>query len=224
MADDLRVVDIDPHGRVVPGDEEARRALADRAGRFLLMPSAPDLLVARRKPAAGGSVPCPRCVLAGDLSAFPIADFVAFIHQSRLSGLLTVACTGLDRAVLFKDGEVRGARSEAAGERIGEVARRLGFVDDAQLAETVQASSRAEKLFGKVLIEKGFLSPADLWKSLHEQVASVFHAILLAREGVFAMVDEPELDLGTPLSVNTQTLLMDGIRRIDEMSLFRARI
>ncbi|HTT71358.1 MAG TPA: DUF4388 domain-containing protein [Anaeromyxobacteraceae bacterium] len=222
--DHLRAIDIDQHGRVVPGDELARSALADRAGRFLLLPCAPDLLVARRRPAAGGPVPTPRCVLAGDLSAFPIADFVAFIHQSRLSGLLTVATTGLDRAVLFKDGEVRGARSEAFGERIGEVARRLGFLTEAQLSETVSAASRAEKLFGKILVEKGFLSPADLWKSLHEQVASVFHAILLAREGVFVLVDEPDLDLGTPLSVNTQTLLMDGIRRIDEMSLFRARI
>jgi len=223
MADDP-VLDIDAHGRVAPGDERARRTLADRAGRFELLPSAPDLLVGRRRPAAGGTSPVPRCVLAGDLSSFPIADFVAFIHQSRLSGLLTVASAGLDRAVLFKDGEVRGAKSEASGERIGEVARRLGFVNDAQLAETVTAASQAEKLFGKILIEKGYLSPADLWKSLHEQVASVFHAILLAREGVFALVDEPELDLGTPLSVNTQTLLMDGIRRIDEMSLFRARI
>jgi hypothetical protein len=30
--------------------------------------------------------------------------------------------------------------------------------------------------------------------------------------------------VGTPLAVNTQSLLMDGIRRIDELSLFKARI
>ncbi len=215
-------VDIDPHGRVAPQDDEARRLLADRAGRFLLLPSAPDLLVARRTPAAGGPAPRPRCVLAGDLSAFPIADFIAFIHQSRLSGLLTVSSEGVDRAVAFQDGEVRGARSQAIGERVGEVALRLGYVSRAQLAEAVAASRG--RLFGKVLIENEFLSPTELWKCLHEQVAGVFHAILLILEGVFALVDEPDPDLGTPLAVNTQSLLMDGIRRIDEMSLFRARI
>ncbi len=215
-------IDIDAHGRLVPHDDEARRLLADRAGRFLLLPSAPDLLLARRTPTAGGSAPRPRCVLAGDLSAFPIADFVAFIHQSRLSGLLTVSSSGLDRAVAFKDGEVRGAHSAAIGERVGEVALRLGYIIRDQLAAAVSGASG--KLFGKVLIEKGFLSPSDLWKCLHEQVAGVFHAILLLREGVFAMVDEPDVDLGTPLAMNTQSLLMDGIRRIDEMSLFRARI
>ena len=217
-----RHVDIDAHGRLVARDDGARSTLADRAGRFVLLPSAPDLLVARRTPAAGGEAPPARCVLAGDTSAFPIADLIAFVHQSKLSGLLTVSTGGLDRAVAFRDGEVRGATSQAEGERVGEVALRLGYLDRDQLAAAVEAAR--DKLFGKVLIERGLLSPTELWKCLHEQVAGVFHAILLTREGVFTMVDEPDLDLGTPLSVNTQSLLMDGIRRIDEMSLFRARI
>ncbi|HET9594660.1 MAG TPA: DUF4388 domain-containing protein, partial [Anaeromyxobacteraceae bacterium] len=183
-------------------------------------PSAPDLLVARRQPAVGGPVPRPRCVLAGDLSAFPIADFVAFVHQSRLGGLLTVSGAGFDRSVVFRDGEVRGALSDAPGERIGDVAVRLGYLSEARLAEVAGAGPPP----GKVLVERGLVSAADVWKCLHEQVAAVFHAILLTREGVFTMVDEAQPEPGTPLAVNTQSLLMDGIRRIDEMSLFRARI
>jgi hypothetical protein len=37
-------------------------------------------------------------------------------------------------------------------------------------------------------------------------------------------MDEDVQERGAPLTVNTQSLLMDGIRRIDEMSLFKARI
>ena len=87
-------LDVDAHGRVTSRDDATRRALADRAGRFTLLPSATDLLLARRTPAAGGTAARPRCVLAGDLSGFPIVDFVAFIHQSRLTGVLTVATDG----------------------------------------------------------------------------------------------------------------------------------
>jgi hypothetical protein len=218
-------LDIDAHGRVLPHADEARRRLADRAGRFVLLPSSPDLLVARRKPAAGGAAPRPRCVLAGDLSAFPIADFIAFVHQSRLSGLLTASTGCVDRVLAFREGAVRGARSEAAGERIGEIAVRLGFVSAEQHAEAEQAvAASGGVLFGKILVQRGFLTPPALWKCLHEQVAAVFHAILMVREGVFTMVDDADVDLGTPLAVDTQSLLMDGIRRIDETSLFRARI
>jgi len=214
-------LDIDPHGRVAPGSDDVRRALADRAGRFSLLPSTPDLLVAHRAPATGGAGARPRVLLAGDLSGFPIADFIAFVHQARLSGVLTVTAAGADRSVAFKDGEVRSAQSSVTLERLGEVARKLGFVTAAQLEEAFQV----DRPLGKALVEKGFIGPNDLWKCFHEQVTAVFHAILLTHEGVFWLLDEDVTErAGTPLAVSTQTLLMDGIRRIDEMSLFQARI
>jgi hypothetical protein len=213
--------DLDAHGRLVPAGDETRRALADRAGRFSLLPAAPDLLVARRTPGTGGAAEGPRCVVAGDLGAVPIADFLGFVHGARLSGTLTVSTGAVDRAVAFRDGEVRGAHSEAPGERVGEVALRLGLVTRAQLDE-VEAGGRP---FGRAMVEQGHLAAAQLWKCLHEQVTAVFHAILTAREGIFALVDRGPLELpDAPLAVSTQQLLMDGIRRIDELGLFRTRI
>jgi Domain of unknown function (DUF4388) len=215
-------LDIDAHGLVAPGSDAARRALAERAGRFALLPSAADLLVARRVPASGALASRPRCVLAGDLSGFPLADFLAFMHQSRLTGVLTVHSGGHERSVEFQDGEARGAQSTAPGERIGEIAVRLGHATDAQIAEAARAGT--ERL-GKALVERGAVTANDLWKCLHEQVTEVFHAILLARSGTFFLVDEDAGERPTvPLAVSTQSLLMDGIRRIDEMSHFRARI
>ncbi|HSM91621.1 MAG TPA: DUF4388 domain-containing protein [Anaeromyxobacteraceae bacterium] len=214
-------LDVDAHGRVTPRDDATRRALADRAGRFLLLPSASDLLLGRRDPPLGAAAARPRCVLAGDLSGFPIVDFVAFVHQSRVTGVLTVASEGVERSITFKDGEVRSADSSASGERLGEVAVRLGFATEAQLA-AVRSSGQP---IGRALVAGGVVSANDLWKCVHEQVGEVFHAILLAGEGVFFLVDEEVAERAGPaLAVNTQSLLMDGIRRIDEMSLFRARI
>jgi hypothetical protein len=78
---------------------------------------------------------------------------------------------------------------------------------------------------GRALVAGGTIAPNDLWKCVHEQVGAVFHAILLAREGTFFLVDEDISERpGSAMAVNTQSLLMDGIRRIDEMSLFKARI
>lgn len=215
------LIDIDAHGRLVPQSDEVRRALADRAGRFVLLPAAPDLLVARRTPAAPGATPRPRCILAGDLSGFPIADFIAFVHQSRLSGLLTVAADGVERSITFQDGEVRSAQSTAAGERIGEVAVRLGYATEEQVARATGGG----RPMGKALSDSGVLGANELWKCLHEQVTAVFHAILLSPAGTFFLLDEEDEErFGAPLAVNTQSLLMDGIRRIDELSLFKARI
>ena len=214
-------LDIDPHGRVAPGSAEVRTALGDRAGRFEWLPSSPDLVVARRTPAGGGLVQRPRLLLAGDLSGFPIADFMAFAHQSRLTGVLHVVSGDAERSVAFKDGEVRASRSSVMGERIGEVALRLGIVTEPQLEQAMAGP----KPLGKALQELGFLTSSDLWRCFHEQITAVFHAILLLRSGIFWLLDEDQSDLTTaPQAVSTEALLMDGIRRIDELSLFRARI
>jgi len=213
--------DIDPHGRLAPGSPEVRTALGDRAGRFEWLPSAPDLLLARRIPAAGGASPRPRVILSGDLSSFPIADFIAFAHQSRLTGVLHVVSADAERAIAFKDGEVRSSRSSVVGERIGEVALKLGLVDEAQLAQAMGGP----RPLGKALVEAGLLTSNDLWKCFHEQITAVFHAILLLPSGIFWLLDDEDADLtSAPQAVSTQALLMDGIRRIDELSLFRARI
>ncbi|HET7754247.1 MAG TPA: DUF4388 domain-containing protein [Anaeromyxobacteraceae bacterium] len=214
------LLDIDAQGRVL-ASEEARRALAERAGRFAVLPSAPDLLLLRRTPAAGGRADSPRCVLAGDLAGFPVADLIAFVHHARLGGVLTVSIGGLDRSVSFREGQVRGVRSAVVGERIGEVAVRLGYVTPDQVLE----AARAGGLLGKALVDRGALSAGDLWRCLHEQIAGVFHAILLARDGVFHLMNGADGDTpGAAIAVDTQSLLMDAIRRIDELGLFASRI
>ena len=216
-----KTVELDTQGRILASDA-ARAELADRAGRFALLPSSHDLIILARAKAQGGPAVSPRCVLAGDLSVFPIADFLAFIHTTRATGMLTVVAGGIERAIAFQDGEVRAATSQATAERIGEVALRMGFVTREQVEAVTPAANGL--LFGEAMVAAGYLSADDLWKCFHEQVTSVFHAMLLAQEGIFYLTDRPELDLGSALSIGTQSLLMDGIRRIDELSLFTSRI
>jgi hypothetical protein len=195
-----RYLQIDAHGRVATRTDEVRRDLADRAGTFELLPSAPDLLLAVRLPAAGGPTPAPGATLAGDLAAFPLADFVGFVHQARMTGTLTVLAGGGSRSVSFREGRIRGSTSEVPGERVVEVAARLGFAADATLPMT------------------------ERWRVIREQVATIFHAVLTARDGVFFLVQGEDEPVGPALSLDTQAVLMDAVRRIDEMELFRGRI
>jgi hypothetical protein len=191
---------IDAHGRVAARADDVRRELADRAGTFELLPSAPDLLLAVRVPSFGGPTPAPGATLAGDLAAFPLADFLGFVHQARMTGTLTVLAGGGSRSVSFRDGRVSGSASEVRGERASEVAVRMGFPGD------------------------GTLPVNERWRIAREQVTAIFHAVLTARDGVFYLVQGEDEPAGPALSLDTQAVLMDAVRRIDEMELFRGRI
>lgn len=213
---------VDGQGAVAPENAAAQARLAERAGRFYLAPTSPDLLLGVRAPCGGGTAKAPRVVLAGDLSGIPLADLVAFLNQSRITGILRVVSPAGERAIVFKNGEVHGAASDDPADRVGEIAVRLGLVQRAQI-ERVLAANPSPSRLGRMLVEAGLLQPHDLWRCLQHQVSEVFHAILLSQEGAFMLVDQPVEDRGA-LAINTQGLLMDAIRRIDEMKEFRKRL
>jgi hypothetical protein len=162
-------------------------------------------------------------VLVGDAAAFPISDLIAFLSQARWTGVLKVQSGSGERSVALKDGEVRGATSDDPADRLGEVIVRLGLLGRRQLDEALDETPSSK--IGRALVDKGVLQPHDLWRCVTQQLSDIFHAMVLCREGAFVLVDQ-EVDEKSALHVqlSTQSLLMDSIRKIDEMAHFRKRI
>ena len=215
---------IDARGGVKLDSSEAVPELARRAGQYLLAPTAPDLLCALRSPVQGGRAAPPRVVLVGDASGFPVSDLIAFLSQSRWSGVLRVHTPGGgERSVALKDGEVRGASSEDPADRLSEVLVRLGHASRASVDEALREVPPSR--VGRTLVDRGVLQAHQLWAAVSHQMSDIFHAIVLAKEGVFMLVDQ-DLDerLQSTVQLSTQSLLMDAIRKIDELAHFRGRI
>jgi hypothetical protein len=216
---------IDASGQLVPAERQGTPALGGRGDSYTLMTGgAGDLLVFARTPAQGGSLPAPpRVVLSGDAAGFPISDLIAFLSQMRWSGVIKVHAPGGERSVMLREGEVRGATSDDPAERLGELLIRLGYVERSHLEETLREHPPSK--VGRALVEKGLLQAHDLFKCVTHQVSEIFHAIVLCREGAFFLVDQPVDDkAGHNIQLSTQSLLMDSIRKIDELAHFRKRI
>jgi hypothetical protein len=210
-------------GRLEPVDEEARAALASRQGEFFLAPTAPDMFWLVRSVPTGGKAPKPRVVLSADASAFPISDLIAFLSQARWSGTIRVHSSSGQRSIFLKDGEVRGANSDSPADRLGEVMLRMGYLTRAQLDEILREHPPSK--LGRALVEKGVLQAHDVWKCITHQVSEIFHAIILSRDGVLLLlVGEPEDKSVQNVQLSMQSLLMDSIRKVDEMAHFRKRI
>ncbi|MDY7230511.1 DUF4388 domain-containing protein [Hyalangium rubrum] len=209
--------------QLVPEERLGPPALGGRTGSYALMTTSSDLLVFSRVPAQGGSIPAPRVVMAGDASGFPLSDLIAFLSQSRWSGLIRVRTPGGERSITLREGEVRGASSDDPSDRLGEVLIRLGYVDRNRLEEVLREQPPSK--VGRALVERGVLQAHDLFKCVTHQVSEIFHSIVLCREGSFFLIDQPLDDkTSNNIQLSTQSLLMDSIRKIDEMAHFRKRI
>lgn len=214
---------VDARGALTPADGQS--PLTGRSGYFRLQNTSPDWALFLRSPAQGGTQERrPRVVLAGDANGFPLQDLIAFLGQSRWSGVLRVSTPGVERSLLLKDGDVRSAASDSVADRIGEVMVRLGYVSRSNLEQVLNEAPPSR--LGKVMVERGLIKAHDLYKCLHEQISEIFHGMMLAKEGTFALVDQTVEDkaLTHNLSLSMQGLLMDSIRKIDELAQFRKKI
>lgn len=214
---------IDGRGVVAPIDQGSAQDLARRQGNWSTLATGPDWMVWLRRPPVGGAGPKPRALLAGDCNSFALADFMAYLGQSRFTGALRITSGNAERTLWMKEGEVRSASSDFPADRVGEVMVRLGYVSR-QVLEGILAENPPSRV-GKVLVERGILKAHDLFKCITEQVGEIFHAMMLVKDGAFVLIDQdPDAHSSNPLSLTMNSLLMDSIRKIDEMAHFRKKI
>ncbi len=216
-------VHITPDGRLLVQDEATGEKLVAAAGNYHLLPTHPDTILLLRVPSQGGPFGVPRVALSGDLAAIALPEIVEFLHQGRRTGTLRVVSPGSDRAIVIKDGMIRGATSDDPSDALAECCLRLGMLTRGALAG-ILASNPPPGRVGRALVEAGLLQSHDLFKATQFQVTEIFHSMLLGREGAFVFLDEPIEERSGGVQLNTQALLMDSVRRIDEMAQFRIRL
>jgi hypothetical protein len=165
--------------------------------------------------------------LVGDFSHVPPSDLLNFLHQSQKSGVLYSRSEGVERAIVFEDGNVSWGVSTSPGERFGEILARHGMLDREELARALKSQSGlpGASPIGEVLVERGAFAREDLPRALRLQVVEIFLALLVARKGEFLLLrDFDRAALPVSAGIDTEALLLDGLRRVDEMERFRARI
>lgn len=213
---------LNPDGVLLPENDETRALLGSEERRFKLLLTSPHLLVGVRTPCDPVVAESERVVLVGDVAGMPLVDVIVFLNQCRISGMLRLTSPEGERSLAFLDGELRGASSSLPAEKIGEVAVRIGLVQRQQLDALLSLPSGSGRI-GNLMVEKGLLQRHDLYTCLRQQVTEIFQACLMVTEGTFALSNQ-KVGGHRSLNINTQGLLMDSVRQLDEMKEFRKKI
>jgi hypothetical protein len=213
---------IDDQGRVSADGTEASAFLEEHAGTWTISASGPDLLVLER---SGGDDEPGRAVLAGTIAREGhLIDIIGFISSSQWSGTLTATSGGGRRELYFDKGSLRMATSSERSDRLGELMHRLGKITKSQLDEAVRDIGPDARI-GEVLIRRGASTATEIFGMIHTQVEEMFYATLVLGSGTFRFVEGLDLgDLPAFISLDTNNLLLEGVRRIDEMAYFRKLI
>ncbi|MEO6487376.1 MAG: DUF4388 domain-containing protein [Thermoanaerobaculia bacterium] len=164
-------------------------------------------------------------ILEGDLSRVQLPDVLSFVGMIRGDGKLTVRLRDLERSILWKDGEIVFAQSNSIEHTLGDFLLRNGKINQQQYDES-RAKVNATTRHGKVLVQMGIISPKDLWWGVKNQILEVIYSLFEWKEGSFAFYETSEEVMAERivLQLNTSSVIMEGIRRLDEMARIREKV
>lgn len=211
-------------GRLLSSSPVIQQALTGRLNRAEMLPTSSEWTVFRAVdvPAAGPEAEAPRevvcCGVLGE-SAISLIDFMGFLATGYQTGVLTVACEDVQRSVYVHQGDVVWASSTAPDDRLGEFLLRRGKITREQLHTAMR---RGETRLGRACVECGFLAAHELWSMVQAQLTEIFDQILRTERGIwtFSRISSEAL-ADSRIHLSTQGLLMDALRRLDEMKVFR---
>ncbi len=166
-----------------------------------------------------------RLRMAGELlSRTGVLEVLGAIEATGWRGVLHVFGPTSHRELTLQEGALLYARSDQPADRLGQVMLRLGALEEEDLRAALERVDEGRHL-GEVLVERGVLDEARVLHYLQQQAQQIFFDALVVSDGWYVFV-EPEEETQPPVALHlpVQPLLMEGVQRIDEMSLFRQRI
>ena len=164
-------------------------------------------------------------ILQGDLSRVQLPDVLSFISMIRRSGKLVLRSEGMERTLVWKDGDIVFATSNSPEDSLGLFLLRNGKITEAQYEESKRRVT-AQVRHGKVLVQMGAISPKDLWWGVKHQVLDILYSLFGWKGGSFAFLDSADelLNERIMLAINTSSVIMEGIRRLDEYARIKEKI
>lgn len=214
---------VDAQGRLTSTSETGRARIRQLAGPWRVFDPGGSIAVLLRDGSAETLQMGPRVALAGDLALSPTADLATFVSQARFSGLLVACSGGVDRSLSFLKGRLCWGASTDPSERLGQVCIRHGLLPRHEVDRLADGDD--DRRIGQRFVDAGLMNGHALWKAIQLQVSEIFYGLLVRTRGSFAFVDAPgHPTLDSHLSLDVQGLLLEGVRRVDEMKHFRRRV
>lgn len=165
--------------------------------------------------------------LEGSLRDFGLADILQLLYFQKKTGTLTVSGP-MDRVTLyFYEGNIVSAESRKRIEenRFGRILIKRGAITEKDLQEALQEQKKTGMRVGDILAKKGLLSEEVIKDTIVSQLKETVIQLFSWKEGNYEFRSK-QIDISKeiPVRLDTQHLLMEGLRILDEWTLIEGKL
>jgi len=165
--------------------------------------------------------------LEGSLSDFGLADILQLIYFQRKTGVLTLDGR-MDRVKLFFiEGNISGAESKRRVDdnRLGKILLKKGLMKEEELQTALAENKKTGEKLGNILVSREIVEKETVTEIVNSQITETVIQLFSWKEGTYEFKSERvSQDKELPFSLDTQHLLMEGLRIVDEWSMIKGKI
>ena len=164
--------------------------------------------------------------IRGNLSEANLTDVLQLLALGQKTGCLSVAREGSFGSVHFDSGRIVYAAIVNRQDRLGERLLRSGAISADALARLVALAAPADdRMLAAAVLDAGLVEREVLEVSYRQQVEEAVYHLFGWTHGTFTFeADVYPPDENTLVSINADSLLLEGARRVDEWSVIAKKI
>ena len=164
--------------------------------------------------------------IRGSLREASLPDVLQLLAMGKKSGCLSVTHRNAFGSVYFDRGRISFASIVNRRDRLGDMLVASGILarEDLDSAIAIQ-SAQPQRRLGEILIANAMLAREELHQHIKRQIEEAVYYLFTWTQGTFSF--EPDVvpdEQDFLVSINPESLLLEGARRIDEWGLIEKKI
>lgn len=164
--------------------------------------------------------------IKGSLKEAGLADVCQLLSMGQKTGCLSVTDRSRFGQIYFDQGRITFATIVNRRDRLGDLLVREGAITQDQLRAAVDAQAgQPDRRLGELLLEHGALDTETLTAAIRRQIEEAIYYLFTWKRGNFYFEVGQRPERGEILiSVNPESILLEGARRVDEWGVIEAKV
>ena len=150
----------------------------------------------------------------GDLAQTALPEILHTIDRFQVPGVIEASHDGIVKRVFIKEGNVVHATSTDRADSLGSYLQRSGVLSPDVFLETMRERERTNTRYGVLLIEKGVLSPGEIYRTVRKQIEAIVWSLFYWQDGsvLFSIGEFREPD-SVRIHLPMRQVIPQGIKR-----------
>jgi tetratricopeptide (TPR) repeat protein len=164
--------------------------------------------------------------IRGNLREASLPDVLQLLAMGKKTGCLSIAQKQSFGNIYFNKGRISFASVINRRDRLGDVLVKHGLITRTELDSAIaEQTHQPERRLGEILVAKQMIAREELHRYIKLQIEEAVYFLFTWHQGTFAFEADVKPEAQDFLvSINPESLLLEGARRIDEWSEIEKRI